>query len=107
MKKSMKIKSVSYDEGLMERLKDRDYATEYLQACFEETDMPAVFLSALNNVARAYGIAKLAKKTKLNRTTLYRILSESGNPGIRTLEMLLDAMGFKLSIEPKQLKKAA
>lgn len=62
MKKKLKIKSVSYDEGLIKRLKNRGYATQYLQACLEQADMPDIFLNGLRNVAQAFGITTLAKK---------------------------------------------
>ena len=48
------------------------------------------------------GIAKLAENTSLNREHLYRMLSENGNPELRSLELLLDALGFRLSISLKE-----
>ena len=53
--------------------------------------------------ARAQGgVAKLAELTNLNREHLYRMLSEKGNPGLRSLEALLDAMGFRLTATLKE-----
>ncbi len=43
-------------------------------------------------------MAKLAEITELNREHLYRMLSENGNPEFRSLEALLDALGFRLAI---------
>jgi DNA-binding phage protein len=46
------------------------------------------------------GVLGLAQQAGLNATTLYRTLSGNGNPELRTLRALLDAMGLRLSIAP-------
>lgn len=64
----------------------------------EEND-PELFLLALRNVAEAQGgIAQLAEKAKLNRESLYRMLSDRGNPEFRSLDALLHALGFRLAV---------
>jgi probable addiction module antidote protein len=91
-----------WEDLLDEDLQDPAEAAAYLDACLEGGD-PNVFLIALRDVARARGgIAKLAENTSLNREHLYRMLSENGNPELRSLELLLDALGFRLSITPKE-----
>ena len=91
-----------YDDFLDERLQDPVRAAGYLNACLEDDD-PEVFLLALRQVARARGgVAKLAENSSLNREHLYRMLSENGNPELRSLEALLDALGFRLSITLKE-----
>jgi probable addiction module antidote protein len=65
---------------------------------FEEDD-PELFLLALRNVAEAQGgVASLAKNTRLNRESLYRMLSERGNPEFRSLDDLLHVLGFRLAV---------
>jgi len=44
------------------------------------------------------GMSKFAKKARLNRESLYRMLSEKGNPQLDSLTQLLDVMGFRLAI---------
>ncbi|MFZ5557170.1 MAG: DNA-binding protein [Pseudomonadota bacterium] len=44
-------------------------------------------------------MGKLAEKVGLNRETLYRTLSEQGNPELRSLEAILHAMGLRLSVD--------
>jgi putative addiction module killer protein len=83
-------------------LQDPAEAAGYLNACLEDGD-PEVFLLALRDVARARGgVAKLAEVTELNREHLYRMLSENGNPELRSLETLLDALGFRLAVTLKE-----
>jgi probable addiction module antidote protein len=91
-----------YEDILDEDLQDPTEAAEYLNACLESGESD-VFLLALRDVARARGgVAKLAEATALNREHLYRILSENGNPELRSLEALLDALGFRLAITLKE-----
>ncbi len=91
-------KSTAYQTDLIESLRDAQEAEEYLNAALEEND-PELFLRALRNVAEAQGgVASLAEKTKLNRESLYRMLSERGNPEFRSLEALLHALGFRLAV---------
>src|ERR1035437_8941963 len=82
-------RSASYDDLLMDMLKDEDRALAYLNAALDEPD-PRVFLIALRNVTQAQGgIAKVAARSGLNRESLYRALSEKGNPSVQTLAAVL------------------
>jgi len=91
-------KSRSYHEDLIESLQNPREAEAYLNAALEEED-PELFLLALRNVAEAQGgVTQLAEKTKLNRESLYKMLSERGNPELRSLEALLHALGFRLAV---------
>jgi probable addiction module antidote protein len=105
MKKNSEQLSADYQDFLLERLRDPVAATEYLNACLEEEDMPEVFLSAMRNVAKAHGLTSLAHETKLNRENLYRILSSRGNPRISSLFAILDALGLRLSVNLKPARK--
>lgn len=99
-----KPRCVDYHDTLLKRLKDRDYAVEYLNAAIEESlkgdrESQKLFLNALKNVAEAQGtMSDLAKRAHVRRESLYRILSKDGNPELNTLASLLHAMGFCLSI---------
>lgn len=54
---------------------------------------------ALRTVADALGgIGALAEKTGLSRESLYRTLSEQGNPRLDTLETILAAFGLRISV---------
>jgi probable addiction module antidote protein len=91
-------KSTAYQTDLIESLRDTREAEEYLNAALEEKD-PELFFRALRNVAEAQGgVAPLAENTTLNRESLYRMLSEHGNPEFRSLEALLHALGVRLAV---------
>jgi probable addiction module antidote protein len=97
----MAKKVTSYQEDLINALKDPCEAAAYLNAAIEEDDR-AVFLLALRNVAEAQGgMAALARKAHMNRESLYRMLSNKGNPEIRSIFTLLNSMRLRLTVEPK------
>jgi len=93
-------KSKSYQQELMAALRDPEEAAEYLNAALEDGDRD-VFLLALRNVAEARlgGMSKLAAATGLNRESLYRMLSDKGNPELSSLSKLLQVLGLKLAVE--------
>ena len=96
-------KSKNYHEDLTASLKDPKEAAAYLNAALEDGH-PEVFLLALRDVAEARlgGMTKVAQKTKLNRESLYRMLSDKGNPELNSLSTLLNALGLKIVIEQKK-----
>lgn len=94
-----------YQKDLIQALKDPEEAAAYLNAALEEGDR-ATFLLALRNVAEANGgMAAVAEKSNLNRESLYRTLSQRGNPEIRTLFNLLHGVGLRLNITPEQASR--
>jgi probable addiction module antidote protein len=100
----MTARSKSYKDDLLESLNDPSEAIAYLNAALMDDD-PEVFLLALRDVTEAHGgLSSLAKKTRLNRENLYRMLSKRGNPKLQSLNLLLNALGFKLSVEKKKPK---
>jgi probable addiction module antidote protein len=91
-------KRKAYHAELIGNLHDPREAEEYLNAALEEDD-PELFLVALRNMTEAQGgVAHLADKTKLNRESLYRMLSECENPELKSLDALLRALGFRLAV---------
>lgn len=67
----------------------------YLEACLEEND-PALVVAALGDIARARGMAQLARETGLTREGLYKALSADGNPSFATVMKVMHALGFTL-----------
>jgi probable addiction module antidote protein len=96
----MTSKTTQYQQDLINSLKDPLEAAAYLNAAIEEGEKE-VFLLALRNVAEAHGgMGLIAERSNLNRENLYRMLSKRGNPEIKSLYCLLQAMGLKLAVEP-------
>lgn len=93
------VETESYRENLLESLRDRDQTAHYLNACLEDED-PRVFLLALRDVADARGgIRALSRETRLNRESLYRMLSRSGDPSLDSLAAVLHSFGLRLAVQ--------
>ena len=97
-------KNRKYQDFLIEELKNHDEAVAYLNAALEESlkgdeESQHLFLIALKNVAEAQGgIGSLAKKAHVGRESLYKTLSEKGNPKWHTLVSLVIALGLNLRL---------
>jgi len=99
--------SVSHSEATIAELRaDREFAIEYLKSALEELDDPnfrAVGLLALRDVAEAYGgLGMVAREAGISREALYRALSPTGNPTLKTLLAVLHAVGLRLSVAPAE-----
>jgi probable addiction module antidote protein len=71
----------------------------YLEEAFEEGD-PEYMAVAIGDIARARNMTKLAKETGLTRDTLYKSFSKGGNPSLSTINAVVKALGYQLSIKP-------
>ena len=89
----------SYDESLTLALKDPAEAAAYVEAVLELDD-PAALLIALRQVVKAHGMAEVARRADMGDKTLFRALSESGNPTLATVHKVLHAVGLRLSVTP-------
>lgn len=79
----------------------------YIEEMLSDGDPRAVPI-ALRTVADAVGgMGALAEKTGLSRETLYRTLSERGNPRLDTLAAILGAFNLRLSVRPTRPSRAA
>jgi len=83
--------------GTADHLKSREDVVAYLEACMAEGDDDSAFIAAaLGDIARSYGMVKLARETGLTREGLYKALSADGNPSFGTALKVLKALGVKL-----------
>ena len=80
-------------------LDDEKTISEYITAALEDSN-PDVFLTAVRDVARARGMAQLAKDAGLGRESLYKALRPGAKPRYDTMLKLLHALGVKLSASP-------
>ncbi len=108
MSRTAKPTARSHETATIESLgRDPAFAAEYLSAVLADGDQEELML-ALRRVAGACGgVTKLARRADLNGTTLYRTLSSSGNPELKSLIALLRAMGLQLAVRPRRRGRAA
>lgn len=95
----MNASDKSYEDGLILALTDPQEAAAYIDAVVEMGD-PAALKLALLQVVRAHGVAEVARRAELGEKTLFRSLSETGNPTLETLQKVLHSVGLRLSVQP-------
>jgi len=78
-------------------LDDDNVIAEYLAAAAEDSN-PDVFLAALGDVAKARGMAQIAKEAGLGRESLYKALSPGAHPRFETVNAVLRALGVKFAV---------
>lgn len=87
-------------ESLDSDLQDPEYVALYLNDALHEGS-PEEFYLALRNVIKAnQGMSQIAAETELGRESLYKALSESGNPQFSTVSKIVGTLGLQISIEP-------
>jgi probable addiction module antidote protein len=94
----MKTKTTRYD--VAEHLRTPKEMAAYFEACLEEADGDAAFIArALGDIARAKGMAQVARTTGLSRESLYKALSGDRSPSFDTILKVVAALGLKLHAE--------
>jgi probable addiction module antidote protein len=95
----MATKVRNYD--VAEHLRTPEEMAAYLEACLAESDGdPSYVAKALGDIARAKGMAALARETGLGRESLYKALSADGNPQLSTVLKVAKALGLEISVRP-------
>ncbi|MFA9215991.1 MAG: addiction module antidote protein [Sphingomonadaceae bacterium] len=81
-------------------LRSKEDIVLYFNAVIEEAGDDVAFIAkALGNIARAYGMTQLANETGLGRESLYKALSEGGNPSLATILKVVRALGLRFQVE--------
>jgi probable addiction module antidote protein len=95
----MPKRTIKYQAWLLERLGDPIVAANYLKAVL--LDSPELFPTALKKVAEAQGfpMAKIAETAGVERESVYRMLSETGNPTWVSLRGIVKALNLRFTIE--------
>lgn len=91
----MKGRLRKWEDGLLERLRDPDFAREYVQACLEE-GLPIT--EAVGAVIRAHGLDKVAKRAHMAKPNLLRAVRAGANPTLDTLRQLLNSIGMDVAV---------
>lgn len=78
-------------------LDSEEAIAEYLTAALEDAN-PDVFLTAIADVAKARGMASIAKSTGLGRESLYKALAPGAKPRYDTILKVLNGLGVKITV---------
>lgn len=93
----MTDKLTTYDPA--NALVDDEEIAFFMADAFETGDT-AYIAKALGVVARAKGMAEIAKKTGLSREQLYRSFSKRGNPTLKKTLAVMRALGVDITAKP-------
>jgi probable addiction module antidote protein len=90
-----KVKFAPFDAS--DYLDNEEVVAEYLTAALEDPN-PEALLMAVANVAKARGMARVAKDSGLGRESLYKALAPGAKPRYETVRKLMGALGVKLMV---------
>jgi len=94
-----KTSTTRYD--VAEHLRTPEEMAAYLEACLEEAGGDAAFVAkALGDIARARGMAQVAREAGLSRESLYKALSGDRTPSFDTILKVVSALGIELHAVP-------
>ncbi len=78
-------------------LESEEAMAEYLSQVLEDGDNNEL-IRALGHIAKAKGMAIVAKESGLGRESLYKALSEGSQPRFETITKVINALGLKISV---------
>jgi len=90
----MPLETFPYDSA--EYLDSDEAIAVYLDEAFLTQD-PAFITHAIGVAARARGMTQIAKDAGLSRESLYKALSDTGNPEFATVLRVLQALGLRMT----------
>ena len=93
MNKTQKLKVFD----ITRHLENEDAMAEYLSQVLEDGDN-AELIRALGHIAKAKGMATVARESSLGRESLYKALSEGSQPRFDTITKVINALGLKMSV---------
>lgn len=93
MNKSQKLKAFD----ITRYLDSEETMAEYLSQVLEDGDN-AELIRALGHIAKAKGMATVARESGLGRESLYKALSEGSQPRFDTISKVIKALGLKMSV---------
>ncbi len=94
MAKTQKLKTFD----ITRYLESEEAMAEYLSQVLEDGDNNEL-IRALGHIAKAEGMAIVAKESGLGRESLYKALSEGSQPRFETITKVINALGLKISVQ--------
>lgn len=91
----MSVETFPFDSSRL--LETPEEIAVYLDEAFRIGD-PNFIAHAFGVVARARGMTQIAKESGMSRESLYKALSDTGNPEFATLLRVAKALGLRLAV---------
>ena len=94
----MMKKKVAFSKfDVADYLDNEEVIAEYLSAAAQD-DNSDVLLKALSDVAKARGMAQVAKDAGLGRESLYKALAPGAKPRFETIASVMKALKVKIEV---------
>jgi len=87
------VKTTAWDPAVY--LRSEEEITAYLNEAFSTNDTQLI-ISAIGDVARARGMSRVAEDVDCGRESLYKSLSQNGNPSFITILKVMSSLGYVL-----------
>jgi probable addiction module antidote protein len=100
MKKKPKAKVTYTSFDVADYLDNEEVIAEYLSAAAQDKNSD-VLLKALSDVAKARGMAQVAKDAGVGRESLYKALAPGSKPRFETIAAVMRALNVKIAVEVK------
>lgn len=100
MKKKSDSKITYAPFEIADYLDNEEVIAEYLSAAAQDKDSDVLF-KALSDVAKARGMAQVAKDAGLGRESLYKALRHGSKPRFETIAAVLRALNVRIAVEVK------
>lgn len=97
-----KVKLSTFDAA--DYLDNEEVIAEYLSTAMEDEN-PDVLLLALLDVAKAQGMARVAREAKLGRESLYKTLTAGAKPRFETIHAIMRALNVQMAAKPVTVRK--
>ncbi len=91
------MKTTKFD--IADYLDSEEMIAEYLNTVLKDGDSADVIV-AIGHVAKAIGMTKIAEKTGMSRSSLYKALSHGAKPQFGTIMKVLEAIGGQIKVKP-------
>ena len=93
----VRVKTKTFPYDVAQQLRTPEEMAAYLDVWLSEAPEDSAGIArALGDIARAKGMAQLARDTGLSRESLYKALSDTGNPSLDTVLRVAKAVGLRL-----------
>ncbi|MBF0284171.1 MAG: putative addiction module antidote protein [Magnetococcales bacterium] len=93
------MKPVVSDFDPADSLDSEEMIAEYLSQVLADGDAEEL-LSALGHIAKARGMARIAKESGLGGESLYKVFAPGAKPRLETVLKVLRALGVRLHAVP-------
>lgn len=103
----MTLKTNRFDPA--KYFKSEEEIAVYLQVAAEEAEEfndNSILLRAIETAAKARGMMLVAKEAGVSRESLYKSLAPDAKPRWETIVKVLDALGVKITLSPKETSPA-